>query len=86
MTAARLVHVGVAASLAAALFARASSAQAGETLRVTMTASEVPTTTGAPQRCVTPWVRINSTICAGSACRRHTFRAPAAVTQWRRFA
>jgi peptide/nickel transport system substrate-binding protein len=48
MTAARLVHLGVAASLAAALFALASSAQAGGTLRVAMTASDVPTTTGAP--------------------------------------
>jgi peptide/nickel transport system substrate-binding protein len=48
MTAARLVQLGVATSVAAALFALASSAQAGGTLRVAMTASDVPTTTGAP--------------------------------------
>jgi peptide/nickel transport system substrate-binding protein len=48
MTAARLVHLGVAASVAAALFALASSAEAGGTLRVAMTASDVPTTIGAP--------------------------------------
>src|ERR1022692_204774 len=40
----------------------------------------VLTTTGAPHKCVTPSARISSTIFCGSTCRRHTCRAPAAVT------
>jgi len=39
MTAARLVHLGKAASAAAALFALTNPAEAGGTLRVAMTAS-----------------------------------------------
>jgi hypothetical protein len=44
MTAARLVHLGKAASAAAALFALTNPAEAGGTLRVAKTASDVPTT------------------------------------------
>ena len=40
----------------------------------------VVSTTGAPQRCVTPWRRISRKISAGSTFRRQTCVPPTAVT------